>query len=349
MWYKGRWWFLALALALSGCYMHTTPFALQKKITGVSLVAGREVTQEEKLNPVDSVNAGWVAIIPYAFTNGHVPELRFNHARQWYGESVTGVAEQIAIAHAKGLKVMLKPHVWVRGDGWPGQFKLESETDWKNWEASYTAYILAYLQVADSLNVALFCIGTEFNEAVKARPAYWKELALLCRQQFKGELTYAANWDSYQEVSYWDALDYIGVDAYFPLSDEKTPSIRRLREGWEKPKAALKEIAEKFNKPVLFTEYGYRSADHAAARPWEMEEGERPGNLEAQINTYEALYTEFWDEPWFAGGFLWKWFPDHERAGGSQDNDYTPQNKPTEHVIRKWYSRSEQTSLPVSN
>lgn len=340
-----KWVILLVLVVPAACYMHTAPFLPDEKITGVSLVAGREVTQQAELSHLDTLRTGWVAIIPYAFANGHVPELRFNHNRQWYGESVKGVAEQIAITHSNGLQVMLKPHVWVKGDGWPGQFKLETEEDWKQWEANYTAYIMAYLHVADSLKVSMFCIGTEFNEAIKHRPDFWKDLASLCRQNYSGKLTYAANWDSYTGVTFWDELDYIGIDAYFPISDEKSPSVTRLKKNWQEPRQSLKKLAEKYQKPILFTEYGYRSADFAAGKHWEMGGKEMPVNLEAQANAYEALYQVFWDEPWFAGGFLWKWFPAHIKVGGKDDNDYTPQNKPAEQFIRKWYGRSNNASL----
>jgi len=331
-----------LSAVLNGCYMKSPTYQLTEKINGVSLEAGREVTPAKDLKILDTLGARWVAIIPYAFAPGRVPELHFNHGRQWRGETLTGVAEQISIAHEAGFKVMVKPHVWVRGDGWPGEFKLDTEEDWTAWEDNYTRYILAYLQVADSLNVELFCIGTEFNQAIIQRPDFWKKLSSMCREKFKGKLTYAANWDNYQHVNCWESLDYIGIDAYFPISDAKTPTLNQLRKGWLEPFEGLKELSERSDRPVLFTEYGYRSADFAAAGHWQLDEKEQPVNLKAQENAYEALFTAFWNQPWFAGGFLWKWYPSHREAGGATDHDYTPQNKPAEGIILKWYSSSSE-------
>jgi hypothetical protein len=328
-----------IATTLSGCYMQNAPIHLGQKISGVSLVAGREVSTEKELEHLDSVGAKWVAIIPFAFAPGHSPELHFNHSRQWGGETASGVGQQIVAAHSKGLKVMVKPHVWVRGDGWAGDFVLQTEAEWATWEKNYLSYIMTYLKVADSLNAEIFCIGTEFNQAIIHRPDFWVKLATTCRANFKGKLTYAANWDNYMEVSCWEQVDYIGIDAYFPISDEKTPSVKQLKKNWVEPKKSLEKLSQKFNRPILFTEYGYRSADYAAAKHWELNEKEQPLNLQAQSNTYEALFQSFWDEPWFSGGFLWKWYPDHPKAGGMENNDYTPQNKPAEVVIKKWYGR----------
>jgi hypothetical protein len=61
-------------------------------------------------------------------------------------------------------------------------------------------------------------------------------------------------------------------------------------------------------------------------------------NLEAQVNTTRATFEELWSEDWFAGGFVWKWFIHHDRAGGLENNRFTPQNKPAEAVIKEYYA-----------
>ena len=62
-------------------------------------------------------------------------------------------------------------------------------------------------------------------------------------------------------------------------------------------------------------------------------------NLEAQTNTMQALYDEVWAEPWFAGGFIWKWFTHHSRSGGPENTRFTPQNKPVEKIIQTQYGK----------
>ena len=57
------------------------------------------------------------------------------------------------------------------------------------------------------------------------------------RQVYKGRITYAANWDKVGEVGFWDALDVIGVHAYFPLADGDNPDAETLRRGWDAPLA----------------------------------------------------------------------------------------------------------------
>jgi len=38
-----------------------------------------------------------------------------------------------------------------------------------------------------------------------------------------------------------------------------------------------------------------------------------------QASAYEAFFRAAWDLPWVAGAYWWKWFPNHERAGGGHD------------------------------
>ncbi len=173
---------------------------------------------------------------------------------------------------------------------------------------------------------------------VANRPAYWKTLIKKIREIYKGKLTYAANWDEFKRVSFWNELDYIGVDAYFPLSDKKTPTVADFENGWKTHKEEIKKIQKQFLKPILFTEFGYRSVDYAGKEPWDSKRKETI-NLEAQTNGLQAIHNQFWNEEWFVGGFLWKWFHRHDSVGGENNNRFTPQNKPAEDLVKKLYGQ----------
>ncbi len=307
------------------------------KIDGVSFVAPRHEITASELNPIVSIHAKWLAIIPYAFSQAGKPAVTFNHSRQWWGEGLEGVAATVQMAHQQNLKVMLKPHIWVRGQGWAGDFDLETEEDWRSWEKDYSKYILAYAHLADSLDVELICIGTEYRKAATKRPDYWRQLIAQIRQFYGGKLTYAANWDNYENIEFWKDLDFIGIDAYFPISEEMTPSVSSLERGWLKQKNLLKDLSITANKPILFTEFGYQSIDYAADGHWKYNRDSLSVNAVGQANAYEALFNTYWKEEWFAGGFLWKWHSDHKAIGGPSNKEFTPQNKPAEAIIRKYF------------
>jgi hypothetical protein len=234
---------------------------------------------------------------------------------------------------------MLKPQLWVWRGVFTGNLKMKTETDWKTLEKSYSDFILNFASLAQETGVDIFCIGTELESFVQARPDYWINLIDQIKNRFQGKLTYAANWDEYLRVPFWDKLDFIGVDAYFPLSEQQTPSIPELRKAWTPWKTELKDLSSQIQKPVLFTEFGYRSVDFAARKPWQADAVEGKVNLEAQANANQAILEEFWQEPWFSGGFIWKWFTNHPLSGGSNDNRFTPQNKPAQEILKRFYSR----------
>ncbi|TNJ43874.1 glycoside hydrolase [Tamlana fucoidanivorans] len=309
-----------------------------EKINGVSFVASKHEIDHTNIKPVVKVNANYAAIMPFGFIEdiSH-PDIIFNTDRQWFGERKDGVIQYIKTLRKHNIKIMLKPQIWVWRGKYTGLIKMESEAHWQLLETAYSRFILEYAQLAETMKVPIFCIGTELEKFIENRPEYWKNLILKIKAIYKGKLTYAANWDEFKRTLFWDQLDFIGIDAYFPVSEAKTPTIEDCLKGWEPYKLVIKTMAEKYNKAVLFTEYGYRSVDYTGKEPWQTSRASGGNNPLAQTNAMTALYETFWHEPWFAGGFVWKWFHNHTEVGGLENNRFTPQNKPAEEVIRKQY------------
>ena len=308
------------------------------KINGVSFVGSRdEVTQEHVASLVD-LNADHAAVMPFGFIRDlKTPEIIYNTERQWFGETTEGARQYIDQLRKKKMKIMLKPQIWIWRGEFTGNLSMKTEADWANLERSYEDFILTYAKLAEEVKAEIFCIGTELEEFVQQRPEFWSGLISKIREAYSGELTYAANWDEYPRVPFWSELDYIGIDAYFPLSDERTPTVDQLKAGWKPWKTKMMELAGNLNMPVLFTEFGYRSMDYTAKKPWLVDRDDQAVNLEGQANAKTALFQEFWGEEWFAGGFVWKWFIHHNEVGGKGDNRFTPQNKPAEEVIKLFY------------
>lgn len=326
--------FLIVCLLQFSCTSQNT-----LKINGVSFVASRDEATQEQVNEVMKVHANHAAIMPFGFIRDiNSPEITFNTDRQWFGETKTGAKQYIQILQKNGIQVMLKPQIWI----WQGQFtgtlKMNSEEHWKALEVSYDKFIITYAELAQETNVPILCIGTELEQFVKNRPEYWKSLIKKIKNIYKGKLTYAANWDEYPRTSFWEELDYIGIDAYFPLSQKKNPSEEQLKKGWQPWKNKIKALSKAKNKPVLFTEFGYRSMDYTAKKPWLVDRNNENVNLDAQANATKVILEEFWTEDWFAGGYIWKWFKHHNKAGGVKDNRFTPQNKPAQGVMSDFYN-----------
>ena len=322
-----------LVIACSSCNSQT------KKINGLSFVASRDSINNQHINPILKVHSNYVALMPFGFIKElSAPTIIHNTNRQWFGETKKGLLQYAEKFQKEKVGIMVKPQIWVWKGAFTGNIKMASEENWIILENSYSKFILTYAEAAEDLHAEILCIGTELELFILNRPQFWQQLIKDIRKIYKGKLTYAANWDEFKRVPFWNALDYIGIDAYFPLSDEKSPSIATYEEGWKPHKEEIVQLQKQLNKPILFTEFGYRSVDFAGKKPWDSSREVGAVNLEAQTNGLQAIYNQFWNEEWFAGGFLWKWFHAHDRAGGEENNRFTPQNKPAEKLLKELFA-----------
>lgn len=309
-----------------------------QKINGLSFVASNNPVTSEVIQPAVNTNANWVTLMPFGFMKTTSERtIQYNSKRQWLGETKKGISKTALEFHNQKIKVMLKPQIWIPNGGFTGTIAMKNEDDWLALEKSYENFILDYAQVAQDGKFELFCIGTELSSFVVARPLYWKKLIQKIKKIYTGKITYAENWDSYKKVPFINDLDFIGIDAYFPLAKEKTPTVAAIEKEWKPIKAALKEFSLKHKKTILFTEFGYQSKDFTTLEPWNFSKTS-PVNLIAQRNALEAIFNQFWNEKWFAGGFLWKWY-DYKNAGGIADSDYTVQNKPALKLVSDWFKK----------
>ncbi len=195
-------------------------------------------------------------------------------------------------------------------------------------------------RLAARVHADVFVIGTELGKAVQARPDFFRRLIRDVRAVYGGRLTYAANWyDDAEHVAFWRDLDFVGVQAYFPLSTAPDPGLAALRAGWQRPRALLERLARVSGRPILFTEMGYRSTPGAAAEPWAWPERGRedPPDSALQARLYEAAFEELWPRAWFGGLVVWKLDADTLRRD-RRAADFTPQGKPAEAVLRRYFA-----------
>lgn len=306
-------------------------------IKGMSLVAPRHPWVNDPLVEMTPVNINWVALLPYRSFEIDRPRINFE-PNTWWGETVAGISESVRLARAQNIKVMIKPQLWSR-DLWVGAIDYATQAEWDSFHLDYTRFICEWAQVADSLNADLFCIGTEVKNSAIHHPTYWQGLIDSIRQIYSGPLTYAPNWDEYNLITFWDKLDYIGIDAYFPLLEDKTPTVCALKEAWKPVVQQIERVQQQYNKPVLFTEWGYLTLDGCTWETWVLEKDRGSVNInqQAQANACQALLETFGEKPWWAGGFQWKWYPDLLLSTRTYADDYSPQNKLASQVLQELY------------
>ncbi|MFH1784643.1 MAG: discoidin domain-containing protein [bacterium] len=233
-------------------------------------------------------------------------------------------------AHELGMKVMLKPHVDIH-DGDPRHYIIPSV----DWFISYTNFIVHYAKLAEEYNVELFCIGTELRETTTDEwEEIWRAIIFEIQKEYKGQLTYAANWDEYIDVPFWDAMDFIGIDAYFPLSEDNNATLEQLDEGWKYYASEIENFLKQMNYediPVIFTELGYANVDGCNVEPWAVaseieDEDEQADCLDSAL----AVLTE---KKWFKGMYWWDYLPTQR----TEKYGFHLGKKAAEEVLSEWY------------
>lgn len=288
---------------------------------------------DSSLSLLAETETEWVALLVTWYQDTENSTLIYRDSLRTPSDA--GLLRVIARCGELGMKVMLKPHVDCQNGAWRGAIDFQTEQEWADWYASYTNFITYYTAFAASEGVEKFCVGCELCESV-SRTADWEAVIFEIRSLFTGELTYAANWDNYQNVTFWSHLDVIGIDAYFDLTGEYDPTLEELLAAWEPWEAEISTFSQLQGMPVLFTEIGYRSVDGANMQPWSWG---TPGvvDLEEQADCYEAAFQTFQEKPYFRGYNWWSWHTDPDQ-GGPDDDGYTPHGKPAEDVLTTWYT-----------
>jgi hypothetical protein len=309
----------------------------EEKWKGVCWVGSRQPLQGGEVRALKATGANAISQTPFGWQAAKdSPEIRWDmsNERRWWGETPAGIEATLDSSAALGIMNMLKPHLWVR-EGWVGEIEMKNPEDWKRWFENYRGFILDYAQLAEELKMPMLCIGTEL-ELTSGKEQEWREIIEEVRKVYSGKLTYAANFTEFEKVKFWDALDYIGVQAYFPLAADHNPTLEELKSSWESHLPKIEKVIRKYKKPVIFTEIGYCNTVDAAVEPWVWpnERKEIPFSEEIQALCYEAFFETAWKKDWLAGVFFWKWYPErHDR-----EPDFTPQGKAAERVMTTYFS-----------
>jgi hypothetical protein len=242
------------------------------------------------------------------------------------------LAHVINTCHKLGLKVMLKPHVDTKDGAWRGDINPNDE-----WFISYEDFIVQYAKLAATYNVELYCIGTELaNATIGGYVAKWDRIIGKIKEYYKGPLIYGANWNEYYYVSFWKQLDFIGIDAYFPLTSTKEPTLQQLTVSWAAIGAKIETwlAKESLQQPIVFTEIGYSSAEGTNLEPWKVRSGpDVKVDEQEQSDCLQALTEALIGKPWFKGMYWWQYFP-QERFNPT---GFIIRGKIAEGVLADWY------------
>jgi len=282
------------------------------------------------------LGATWVSVTPFGRVWNLTPSGVSLTFEQPFKVNRDAVKRAVAQAHAEGLKVLIVPHLWVETGDWRALIDPATDEDWERWARSYHGFLREWALVAKESGAEMFSLGVELRSFVTtARASRFLPIVRDIRRLYPGLLTYAANWDDVDRTVILGELDVIGLNAFYPLAEREGAELTELAAGGRKIAERLRELAESWGKPVVFTEFGYTTRRDPAVRPWEWPEALKNVVIDevAQANAYRALLSAFVDEPWFAGFFVWRYYADPDDVSQEAEWGFSPRGKLAELVL----------------
>lgn len=236
-------------------------------------------------------------------------------------------------AHDSGLNVMIRPimdeQAFLPSNMWRGQIKPKEPDVWFD---SYEKLILSYAKLAQLTNAKSLNIGTELNSMQNQYQDRWIQLIEKVRQVYDGELLYSFNFDTVHEIhsiEFVKLLDYIGVDAYFPLNLPDNASTDMLEKEWERQIQQMENSL--WQHPIIITEAGIIPIAGAYRTPYAWDLPNKRYDPQAQVNYYEATYNVW--KPRVQGIYWWVVTIGQD----SNEISFSPLHLPAEDVIKKHY------------
>jgi hypothetical protein len=283
------------------------------------------------------MGATWISLTPFGRVwdlRGVGVDLTFEAP---FEENRAAVLRAMEQAHARGLRVLLVPHLWVESGGWRALIDPGDDAGWARWAASYRAFLIEWAEVARQGSAEMFSVGVELRSWVTtARASSFRPIIEDVRRVYAGPLTYSANWDDVEDTVILDDIDLIGINAFYPLATRPGASRDELAEGGRAVAKNLETLARTWARPVLLTEIGYTTRVDPALKPWEWPDGMKDVIVDerAQESAYAAIIAPVLDARWCAGFFVWRLYADPDDVSQEAEWGFSPRGKRAELVLR---------------
>ncbi len=301
----------------------------------------------ELLDELAALGCNWVSVTPFGRQwSLEATDIRMDFEAP-FARNREDVARFVAQAHARGLKVLLIPHLWLDMPGWRGEIgekdrlgnpRAFTHDEWARWFRSYTRFVSEWARVAERAGADMFSVGVELKSSSSTR-GEWFDVIDAVRRIYHGPLTYSANWDEADKVMFWDRLDVAGIQAFYPLAEREGATLDELRAAARRRAYDLERWALRERRAVMFAEFGYKAIVDTTLRPWEWPDGMTDVRVsgQAQADAYRALLEAFVFREWFVGAYVWRYYANPMDSSQEDAWGFSPRGREGEDVLRQLY------------
>ena len=305
---------------------------------------------ERGLDEAVRLGATWISLTPF----GRAWDLKATGIDKTFelpfADNQRNLRRAVKQAHARGLRVLLVPHLWVESGEWRAEIDPGTDEGWRKFAESYQKYVLGWARFAESTHVDMLAVGVELRSWVTTThaPSFFPILRDV-RAAYSGLLTYAANWDDVEQTVILSDVDVIGINAFYPLTEKNDASDDELRAGGNEVAKKVKALAELWQKPVMFNEFGYTARTDPALRPWEWPDHMSDVHVDAraQAAAYRGLLSGMLGSRELVGAFVWRLYADPDDLSQEAEWGFSPRGRAAELCLRdafwsSWASDTEQ-------
>lgn len=294
----------------------------------------------ELLDHLVGMGVNWISITPFGrLWSLSSTDIQMDFEAP-YEENRVAIKTLIRQAKARGIRVLLIPHLWVETGGWRGEIDPGSERRWQAYKDSYHRFVLAWARDAAEAGADAFSIGVECKSWSSGHEQSWSKLIAAVREVFPGLLTYSANWDEAGDVVFWHELDAIGINAFYPLADHDGATDEEYRQGAARNVEGVAELSRIFRRPVVFVEIGYTTRANAAVEPWLWPDDMQDVVIDEreQARALAASLEAFLPHAFFEGFFIWRYYANLDDISQEAIWGFSPHAKEAEGVLREVFA-----------
>ena len=258
---------------------------------------------------------------------------RRSHLRGPFDRNRAAVARAIEMAHARGLRVMLVPHLWVESGEWRALIDPETDEGWARWAESYGRFVRALGRGRRGARAPTSSRWASSSAAWVTTPPR-PELRAHRRRRAPASTgarspTRRTGTTSTTRSSSATSTSSASTRSIRSPTSAAHPT-RRSSQGGERVRAKVHALAERWRRPVALHRDRLHDAPRSGRAPVGVARRDEPRarrRARRRRSAYRGLVAPLLDEPDFAGFFVWRVYADPDDVSQEAPWGFSPRGK----------------------